>query len=265
MSFTTGRAQRRGNASSNNGYKAAEPPSSGLSRTIAGSVLNGQAKRKRVASIGDDYAVGLTIVGHNDIGTTGTEENPDFPISYTGKGTLKFVSPVRIATVDGPLNVNGLVYSNGVQLGASSGGGGGSSVEDIDVWTPTVGATGTGNNFTTNVASTWATYHEVADNITIHLHYTWSSKGSVADGSAIFIKGLPFALETQVHKTLIHPTNIIATQYGSYFIAHGAVDSSELAITSADSATGLEVVITGGDCGATGTINCIFSYHGVIP
>ena len=275
MSFSTGRAQRRGTNSATVGtsfhhVKQTPYTSADILRQPAGQ-YRATTKKRRIASIGDDRSTGLSIHGSHDIDTMeGTDPdsatppisgstlaNPDFPISYTGRGTLKFVSPIRITTVDGPLNVNGEVYSNS---GLLTGG-----IEEVALWTVTVGATGAGADFTTDVANTWASYTRVKDNASIHIHYAWSSKGAVADGSAIFIKGLPLTIESQIHKAVIHPTNIIATQLGSYFVADGQADADEFALHSADSATGLEVAVTGAECGSTGTISCIINYHCVIP
>lgn len=274
MSFTTGRAQRRGTKSAAQGtsfnHVSQTPyPEADLIRQPAGQ-FRATTKRRRISSIGEDGATGLVIHGSHDIdpmegtdpdGATppisgDTLANPDFPVSYNGRGTLKFVSPIRIASIDGPLNVNGEVYSSSGLLG---------SAVDVALWTVTVGGTGAGIDFTVDAANTWATYAIAADHVTIHLHYTWTSKNGLTDGTAIFIKGLPLALETQVHKVVIHTTGIIATQLGSYFIADGAVDATELQIKSADSATGVETNVTGLQTDDTGgTISCVLSYHGVV-
>jgi len=270
MSFVTGTAQRQG-------FKAA---TQGKQRTHVGSTpypaadllrqpgtLRAPNKRRRAASVGDDNATGLVIHGTREFNAmegvnpddtsppvSGTAlSNPDFPISYNGRGTMKFVSPIRITTIDGPLNVNGDVYSS---AGLLSGG-----VDDVAIWDVEIGETGAGNNFTVDAANTWSTYARTKDHVSLHIHYSWTDKGSVADESQIFIKGLPFALETQVHKALIHPTGIIASQLGSYFVAEGLADATQFGLYSADSATGAETPVTGAGCSTTGTISCLISYH----
>lgn len=273
MSFNTGRAQRRGTRSATVGTSIQHVgqtsyPGVDLIRQPTGQ-NRAPIKRRRTASIGDDNATGLAIHGSHDYDPMEgadpditvppisglTLSNPDFPISYTGRGTMKFISPIRITVVDGPLNVNGEVYSTSGLLTGSS---------DATDWTVTVGETGAGANFTVDAGNTWATYSKTNDSIFLRIHYTWTSKGSVADGSQIFIKGLPFPIETQVHKAVIHPTGIIATQLGSYFVADGQASAVELALSSADSGIGVEVPVTGAECSAAGTISVLFNYHGDI-
>jgi len=273
MSFSTGRAQRRGIASASKGtsfnhVKQTPYTATDILRQPEGP-NRATGKKRRISSIGDDRSTGLSIHGTHEIDTMeGTDpdgatppvsgdtlSNPDFPVSYTGRGTLKFVSPIRIATVDGPLNVNGDIYSKGGLLAASSA---------HALWAVEVGASG-GASFTEDAANTWASYTRSNDHASIHIHYAWSSKGSVLDGDHIYIKNLPLTLETQVHKAVIHPTNISATQLGSYFVADGQADADEFALYSADGGTGVEVAVTGAECGTTGTISCIINYHCVIP
>lgn len=274
MSFTTGTAQRRGYTSatvgtSRNHVGQTPYPTADLLRQPPGPT-RAHVKKRRIASIGDDTASGLVIHGSHEINpmegrdpdtatpplSGNTLSNPDFPISYTGRGTMKFISPIRVTTIDGPLNVNGEVYSTS---GLLSGG-----VDDVAPWTVTVGESGAGADFVVDAANTYATYARTRDQISLHIHYTWTSKGSVPNGSQIFIKGLPFPLETQVHKALIHPTGVTATQLGSYFVAEGVVDAEQFGLYSADSATGVEVPVTGAECSSAGTFSCLITYHAVI-
>ena len=275
--FVTGKAQRRGSRSSTQGTsfghgRATPYPSSDILRQPAGPT-RAPIKRRRTVSIGADNATGLVIQGTHEIDEMeGTDpdnatppisgytlSNPDFPISYTGRGTLKFVSPVRIATIDGPLNVNGEVYSNSGLLNGT--------FTDVISWTSTIelGATGAGENFTKNEAETYATYMQTRDEISLHVHFTWSDKGSVAGSSPIFIKNLPFTVESQVHKTVVHSTGIIPTQLGSYFVVKASEDATELELFSSDAATATEVAVTADKCSATGELSFIFTYHAVIP
>ncbi len=275
MSFITGTPQRRGTqsttAKTSFQHVGQTPyPSTDTIRQPTGP-FRSTTKRRRTTSIGDDGATGLVIHGSHDIDTMeGTDPDsatppisgaaladPDFPVSYTGRGTLKFVSPIRVASIDGPLNVNGQVYSqNGLLTGP---------VDDVATWPITVGATGAGIDFTVDAANTWATYSRTGDHVSVHIHYTWTSKNSLADGSAIFIKGIPFTIETQVHKAVVHPTGVTPTQLGSYFLIDGQAGADEFAVLSADSGTGTETAVTGAECAAAGTLSCIFSYHAVIP
>ena len=270
MSFVTSTAQRRGRTSVVQGtsitHVAQTPyPKQDTIRQPAGQFRAG-IKRSRTASIGDDTATGLVVHGAQDFDhMEGTDpdgavppilgdslRNPDFPISFAGRGTMKFVSPIRITTIDGPLNVNGEVYSTSGLLT--------SGATEVALWTPTVGETDVGDEFTVDGANTWATYSLSGDHCTIHLHYSWSSKGSVANGSNIYIKGLPFLTEAQVHKVPVHCTGIVALQLGSYFIIDAQASTDELQLLSCDS-TGVEVPITGAECNASGTISIVLSYH----
>lgn len=271
MSFVTGNAQRLGRLTGLQGkqrnHVGSTPyPQADLLRQPG--TLRAPTKRRRTAAIGDDYATGLVIHGTRDYdpmeGTNpdntdppvsgNTLANPDFPVSYIGRGTLKFVSPIRVTAIDGPLHVNGEVYSSsGLLAGA---------VDDVSAWTVEIGESGPGgNNFTSDPLSTWATYARTKDHVAIHVHYTWLDKGIVADGSQIFIKGLPFPLEAQVHKAIIHPTGMVSTQLGSYFVAEGIESAEQFGMYSADSATGAEVPVTGSLCASTGTVSCLISYH----
>lgn len=270
MSFVTGTAQRRGRTSVVQGTSITHVsqtsyPKQDIIRQPAGQFRAG-IKRSRTASIGDDTATGLVVHGAHDFDhMEGTDpdsatppilgdslRNPDFPISFAGRGTMKFVSPIRIATIDGPLNVNGEVYSSSGLL--TSGGG------EVALWTATVGETGAGNEFTADGANTWASYSLSGDHCTIHLHYTWSGKGSVLDGSNIYIKELPFVTEAQVHKVPVHCTGIVPVQMGSYFVVDAQASTDELQLLTCDS-TGVEVPVTGAECNNTGTISIVLSYH----
>jgi len=275
MSFTTSGPQRRGYTSatvgiSRNHVRQTSYPASDILRQPPGPT-RAHVKRRRIASIGDDEATGLLIHGSHQFDpmegrdpdtatpplSSNTLANPDFPISYSGRGTMKFVSPIRITSIDGPLHVNGEIYSSsGLLLGGT--------VDDVANWTVTVGETGAGADLEVDAGNTWATYARTKDHVSLHVHYTWTGKGSVGAGSQIFIKGLPFDIESQVHKAIIHPTGIIATQMGSYFVADGQAGASEFAISSADSATGVEVPVTGTELSTSGTISLLFNYHAVI-
>lgn len=273
MSFVTGTAQRRGRTSVVQGtsitHVAQTPyPRSDIIRQPAGQFRAG-IKRSRTASIGDDTATGLVVHGAHDFDhMEGTDpdgavppiigdslRNPDFPISFSGRGTMKFVSPIRITTIDGPLNVNGEVYSSSGLLSSGS--------NEVALWTPTVGETGAGIDFSEYSPNTWATYALAQDHCTIHLHYEWNSKNSVPDGSPIVVKGLPYVTEAQIHKIPIHCTGIVATQLGSYFIVDAQAGSSELVLATCDS-NGVEVPVTGAECAAAGTISIILNYHCVL-
>ena len=274
MSYVTGAAQRRGRLAATRGtrinHAALAPlPAEDILRQPPGQ-FRSTTKRRRTASIGEDGATGLVIHGQREMDTMeGTDpdsatppisgyslQNPDFPISYIGRGTLKFVSPLRIASIDGPLNVNGEVYSASGLL---------APVAEVDSWTISVGGTGAGANFTEDAANTWSTYSRTRDHVTIHVHYAWSSKGSVTDGTAIVVKGIPYTVETQIHKTNAHFTGVTPLALGSYFVVEGLADATELGLGSISSSTGAAVAITGGVCAASGTISFVLSYHAVIP
>ena len=131
MSFVTSTAQRRGKRSASvhnahhHGGSQIPHPSSDLLHQPPGQ-FRATTKRRKTVSIGNERATGLVIQGSHEIHTMeGTDpdsatppisgatlQNPDFPISYSGRGTMKFVSPVRIPTIDGALHVNGQVYSS---------------------------------------------------------------------------------------------------------------------------------------------------------
>jgi hypothetical protein len=274
MSFTTGTAQRRGLRSATQGISFAHLKQTSFPQIDQIRQLGknrSTKKRRKTASIGDDSATGLAIHGTHDFdpmegddpdGATppvsgNTLANPDFPISYTGRGTMKFVSPIRITTVDGPLNVNGEVYSSSGLLGPT--------VIDHTPWAIAVGEPGVGDNLVEDATETYATYSLTSDNVTITAHFTWNSKGSVANGDNIYVKGIPHILATQIHRVPIHAEGIIATQIGSVFSLHGAIDSDEYQLVSTDSATGLEVPVTGAELNTSGRISFSFSYHGNIP
>lgn len=280
MSFSNGLPQRRGRqaaivgTSFRNVQASQIPyPKPDLLRQPPGP-NRAPTKRRRTASIGDDGATGLVIHGTHDFspmeGTNpdsadppisgDTLANPDFPISYNGRGTLKFVSPIRITTIDGPLNVNGEVYSHSGLLGSGGGGGGGS---DHATWTVTVGATGAGANLVENSGLTDTSYHISNDNVSILCHFTWSGKGSVLDGDTIFIKGIPHTIATQLHRMPVVATGIFPTALSSTFHLIGASGSDEFQLSSVDTGTGVETVITGAELDTTGSICFSFVYHGV--
>jgi hypothetical protein len=276
MSFVTGTPQRRGHRAATVGtsfrdvFASRTPYPKSDQIKQAANANRASAKRRKTHSIGDDAATGLVIHGSHEMDTMeGTDPDsatppisgstladPDFPISYTGRGTMKFVSPIRIATVDGPLNVNGEVYSSsGLLAGAS----------EVASWSIEVGETGAGNNFTKDAANSFATYQRNSDNVILHVHYEWTSKGSVGAGSNLFIKGLPFTTEAQVHKTTIHTTGITPVQVGSYYIVDGPASSTELQLHTAGGGLASEVAVTGSLCSTSGSISFTIAYHGVIP
>lgn len=273
MSFTTGRAQRRGTAAAtvgtSNRHVGQTPyPSSDILRQPPGPT-RAHVKRRRVSSIGEDGATGLIIHGSHEIDPMEGRDpnsatpplsgialsNPDFPISYNGRGTMKFVSPIRITTIDGPLNVNGEVYSSsGLLAGAT---------DDVAIWDVQVGESlADGDlNFTKDAANSYATYARTNDHVSLHVHYVWSDKGSTVGTKQLTVKNLPFGLEDQIHKAVVHPTNITATQLGSYFVADGQPFATELKISTADSATGIEVPSLISSSNTTGTLSFLINYH----
>lgn len=137
MSFITHRASRQGTRKHQG--KRVVIGSNGVSPFLSGDTRildHGNTKKQRLkpAEIGGSDSNGLVIrgtlghstnVGQNPDGATPATDgdslrNPDFPISYAGLGTLAFVSPVKIPTIIGPVNILGDVYSNGSLLGGGS-------------------------------------------------------------------------------------------------------------------------------------------------
>lgn len=284
MSFTTGRAQRRGTQSATVGVNyrnvsgsTTSYPSSDLIKQPKGP-LRATGKKRKVASVGNDNASGLVILGRHDFDSfEGTDpdnavpplegdtlRNPDFPISYNGRGTLKFVSPIRITTIDGPLNVNGEVYSSSGLLGPAFGGG---LVTVTAPWESgmTMGATGAGANLTIDGPNTYCTANTAADNVNLHVHITWTSKGAVLDGDEIFIKGLPYNNEAQPQVGFAHCTNVFPTQLGSYFFIRNTPSDTQIQLFSCDAGTGIEVPVTGVQLNSSGTISFNMNYHGIVP
>lgn len=283
MSFCNGIAQRRGRQAATVGISQRHVigsqtpyPETDILKQPHGPNRNSGKKRK-VASVGNDDAIGLVIVGKHGIDTfEGTDpdsavppisgstlQNPDFPISYNGRGTMKFISPIRITTIDGPLNVNGEVYSSSGLLGPAA------AAADVTSWElgMTMGATGAGANLTIDGTSTYCTSIVLVDNVTLHVHIVWTGKGSVANGDSIFIKGLPYTNEAQTQIAVAASTGITPTQLGSYFYVKNASSpaDTELQLFSSDSGTGLEVPITGLQLGTSGSISFNMNYHAVVP
>lgn len=283
MSFSTGHAQRRGAQAATVGTSIKNTAQSQIpfpQLDLINQPLgpNRATKKKRkIAAIGSDDSIGLVIHGKRGIDTfEGTDpdsavppisgatlQNPDFPISYNGRGTLKFVSPIRITTIDGPLNVNGEVYSSSGLLGPAA------AAANALSWESgmTMGATGAGANLTIDGPATYCTSIVLVDNVTLHVHIAWSGKGSVVDGDSIFIKGLPYTNETQTQIAIVSCTNVTPVQLGSYFLVKNADSpaNKELQLYSSDSGTGLDVPITGLQLGSTGTISFNMNYHAVVP
>jgi len=273
MSFSTGTPQRRGAQAGSVGLSLTQSTQIPLPLRHISGPLKPTSKKRKVVSIGDDDSIGLVIHGkHGFDNFEGTDpdgatppvsgytlQNPDFPVSYNGRGTLKFISPIRITTVDGPLNVNGEVYSNSGLLAPAV------VNTPVQAWASTIeiGATGAGAEFT--LGTSYATYFQFEDNITLHVHAVWTDKGSVGNGDTIFIKGLPFTNEAQIVTSVAASTNITPTEIGSSFIVRGSVSSTELQLFSFSSNTGLETTVTGAEVGSTGTISFTMNYHAVVP
>ena len=281
MSFTTGPAQRRGIASATRGTSYAHVsqtpyPATDLLRQPEGQ-FRASTKRRRTTSIGEDGATGLVIHGSHDIdpmegqnpdGTTppisgASLYDPDFPVSYNGRGKLKFVSPIRIASIEGPVNTTGSIYAGG---DVYANGNPLTPLTDIQSWDVQIGDTGAGANFTKDIINSTSTYMQVQDHISLQVHYVWSDKSTVGDNDIIYIKNLPFVLENQVHKQVIHIEGVTPIQLGSYFLIEGAAGASELKLqTAAGLGFGANDDITGGLCESAGSMTFSFHYHGVIP
>jgi hypothetical protein len=275
MSFVTGTAQRRGSVSATVGTSfqnvpASSPyPQSDLLRQSKG-INRSTTKRHKTATIGDSQSTGLSIQGThqfrtnegtNPDGTTppltggGQLDNPDFPISYNGRGTLKFVSPIRITTVDGPLNVNGSVYSNqGILTG---------DPPEVIAFTPSMGSATA--DFTLDAGNSASTYFVSVDHVVVHVHIVWTDKGTVGDEDDIFVKGLPFLSESQVHRIPLSTSKIIALQVGSHYVGELAGNSTDIQLYSTDSMTGEEIFVEGVQCQDTGSVSFVLSYHAVVP
>jgi hypothetical protein len=96
---------------------------------------NRPVKRRKHCIIGDQNSSGLIIqgshtlensLGINPEGTTPATNSkslrhPDFPISFSCLGIPKFISPIRIEAIDGPLRVSGDLSVGGNILGGTSG------------------------------------------------------------------------------------------------------------------------------------------------
>jgi len=103
-------------------------------------------KRKSHTTIGHQDATGLVIQGTHELDSHDPKDpdgatpplsgdslrNPDFPISYTGRGTLKFESPIRVNAIDGDVHINGDVYTPDGKLSA-----GGGASDTIEATAPT--------------------------------------------------------------------------------------------------------------------------------
>lgn len=111
-------------------------------------------KRLRIAQIGGPDTKGLVIFGSTATDNTQAENpdganpatsgesfiNPDFPISFSGRGTMAFKSPIRVPSILGDVNVQGKVYAEGQELG---GGGGGASFIAFTTFSPQIRLGGT--------------------------------------------------------------------------------------------------------------------------
>jgi hypothetical protein len=176
----TGPAQRRGTRSTQSGTSTQQaqgigginPKEVDLETTAPVRAIK---KRKVHSIIGSTNSSGLLIQGSyehalesasNPEGTTPASDSksfrsPDFPISYSGLGIPKFVSPIRIASVDENLSIsNNLSVNNNVDIGGilSVGGVPLSGIDSTDFMKLNEDNTATGiQNFTNSEESTSST------------------------------------------------------------------------------------------------------------
>lgn len=192
--FISGPAQKQGFASTTIG--SGKNVISTLQGTVGGSALEANVqsrstKRKRHTIIGDTESSGLLIQGTYEVGfdkESGIDsELHDFPISYSGVGLLKFVSPVRIPSVDGDLAVTGdvaisgsLTVAGGVVPGLTAF----SFVDDIEM---------SGDvQFDKDIAGSYAFAIVVGPLCFAQIRYKWTSING-ADTTLVHLTGLPFA------------------------------------------------------------------------
>ena len=137
--FMSGPAQRRGARSTQSGTSTQQaqgigginPKEVDLETTAPVRAIK---KRKVHSIIGSTNSSGLLIQGSyehalesadnpegaNPPADSKSFRSPDFPISYSGLGVPKFVSPIRIASVDESLSIsNNLSVNNNVDIGGS--------------------------------------------------------------------------------------------------------------------------------------------------
>ena len=273
MSFTTNRATRASTRSAtihaqNNSvsslipYPNAHHLSSGIYPRIH--------KKRKVASIGDDNAIGLVIHGSTAISpfepqddegadpplSGNTLQNPDFPISYTGRGTVKFVSPIRVAAIDGPLHVNGSIYSKGNEVATTA---------PLVSWADDiqVGKDG-GGNLTKDVAATTATWQRTNDNITIHIDYSWTNTGGLITTDEIVIKGLPFVTAEQSHVTGLYSEDIQIVELHYVLQVESLPSEDILYVGYYLPSIGESFFITEDKLLPSGRLRLTMTYHGVV-
>lgn len=243
--FVTGRAQRVGSKRAGTHIRNAISTAAGIpaSQQFEQGAGKQSSKRSRIATIGGGDTVGLVIKGRYEreeaLGTNPDDRdiplegeslvNPDYNISYSGIGTLKFASPIRVPVIDGPLainngslHVNGSINTNeGYYLN-------GQPIESslpppiITDFSTTLDLAGGGTNFIRDDANTSAVSWSFLGLVHIRIRYSWSSKNAATGGMRF--KGLPF--------DMVEPESVIGqvvsvdhntTIMGSVLSANGEV------------------------------------------
>jgi len=280
MSFITGPAQRRGQRPTGNRHGTSSTVSYLAEDLLKQSSGPNRAstKRKYTATIGSDLATGLVIQGSTELtneeatdpdGTTppiagDSMQNPDFPISYNGRGYMKFVSPVRMPSVNGSMSILGNISATGsANFGGAFSAGSGPELLDFDM---TVEAGGV--EFTRNPGfpgSQPVSYTKLGDLFIFQVEYSWLDKNGALDTDPLEIRGLPIMdgsrIEPQV-EIPVYALGVTAVELGSFFMLEFSNDDELSAfIYSVSSNTGNRIRITAGDCADTGTISFAVVLH----
>lgn len=207
--FVTGQAQRRGLKAARVGTR-----DENASAKVQVGAYAAKVNRQSAARIGDSTSNGLVINGSYEIDPADEQANalgreffttPDFPVSYSGRGTLKFVSPIRISRVDGDLNVNGDITSNATVITVEN-----SLTLSDDAL----------NAFTRGESS--VIYVKNGGMITADIFYLWDDLGSAVGTNLAMLTGLPemapleFTIASKNNPVL---GNILSTEIGSIITA----------------------------------------------
>lgn len=151
-----------------------------------------RAKRRRMATIGDRDAAGLTILGTttriddgDPYGADVSGDNPNFNVAYSGLGRLRFSTPVAFNGIQDDLHVQGDVYANGTLLT------GGVSALTATPWTtfsPLIELGGTALSTQTTMTGI---YKSIDDAIFFDLLVAWT--GGLGGGTGAITITLPTA------------------------------------------------------------------------
>ena len=278
MSFVTNAATRRGKRAKTEFSSPGNTlPTPNGGQTVSQSWVQGDSvsmvtrqPQLKYATVGDDMTKGLTIVGTSgfasnaptnpdelDIPNTmgGDDDgiakdkviNPDFPVSFQGRGTLKFVDSVRIPSIDQSVSISRNLHVGGtLTVGSSQ-----FPLMEYTDFSDLVTLEGD-SGVCTMSASTRAYGQRIGHFVFLSIYIQWTSKNTIDNADEIFFDGIPWTINESGGEILITSYNGIKVADLNHNLYGVPIGSSTISLRYLRHGTHQNEVVVGSELDPTG-------------